>query len=287
MSGQGTNLLGYGNDRVASAIAKEAGDGCSFSLSSTLEVEVGEAIKAMFPFVDCIRFFKGDDSALNAVMSIGRSRTGRMPTIVDPGELTHEELNLLRREANENSTFLVFDERVSGFRFPKYSAGNYYGIIPDLVILGGAIANGLPLFVVGGKFDAMKFDDTKNDSFFAGETLSLAAAKSTLHQLQTKYDLTWLWKQGEAFQDAFNKLGSGLRLVGYPTRLTLMGTPTATALFQQEAAKAGMLFGRETFMSFPLANEWKDAMEAIRGIVMKIMSNQVRLESELPKELCV
>lgn len=285
MSGQGTCLLGYDCSPVLSAISGAASYGSSFSMASVAEVELAESIKAVFPYIDAVRFFKSEDYAKNAVLALSRSRTGRHPDIVDPGEMTVEELNAKRQKCNTDGTFLVFDERLSGFRFPKFSAGNYYGVIPDLVILGGAIANGLPLFVVGGKYDAMKFEDYKNDSFFAGETLALAAAKATIHQLQTKCDLVWLWNQAESFQDTFNKFWPGLRMVGYPTRLTLMGAPHVTALFQQEAAKAGMLFGKETFINFPLASEWKQSIDAIRAIVMKIQSNQVRLESELPKGL--
>lgn len=284
MSGQGTNLLGYANDRVSAAVAKEVGDGFSFSLSSTLEVETAEKIKELFPYIDCVRFLKNDDAALSAVTAIAKSRTGRLPAMVEPGEMTNEELTEARTVANRNGEFLVFDERDSGFRFPRYSAGCYYGVVPDLVLLGGAIANGLPLTVIGGKYDAMAFDDVKNDSLYAGETLALAAAKATMLQLQTKLDLSWLWKQAEAFQDAFNAIWSDVRLVGYPTRLTLMARPEIRAMFMQEACKAGMLFGRETYMNFPLAHEWRDAMEPIRCIVMKIQCNQVTLESDLPKE---
>jgi glutamate-1-semialdehyde 2,1-aminomutase len=179
---------------------------------------------------------------------------------------------------------LIFDEVITGFRWPKFSVSAYTGITPDLIVLGKAVANGMPLAAVGGKKAVMNAAEYFVSSTYAGEVLSLAAAKKTMELLQSRFDVDWLWRQGQAFIDEFNSFAPDLVTIdGYPSRGVLKGEPLNKALFQQEACKAGLLFGPSWFFNFPAAKDWRDAMPPIKGIFMRLKTGNVKLEGELPK----
>lgn len=276
----GTNLLGYGNERVNTAIVEQVFHGYSHSLATYLEIETAEKVKELFPFVDTVKFFKSGEEALSWAIQAARQFSTE-PVTVKPSERLNE-LNALREGANRSLSHLIFDERESGFRFPKYSVSGYTGVIPDFIVLGGALANGMPLAAVGAKAHLMNFG-ASTPSPFDGETLSLAAAKATMTLLQTKLDLSWLWEKGQAFMDWFNRLWPGeLTIEGFPTMGSLVGERATVALFMQEASKAGLLFGPRYFFNFPMAGEIENAKGTIEAIVCKIKGGGVVLEGEPP-----
>ena len=73
-----------------------------------------------------------------------------------------------------------------------------------------------------------------------------------------------------------------VRIEGYPSRGILAGDPLAKALFMQEACLAGMLFGPSWFYNFPLVEEAKTAMGAIKAILGRIDRGEVKLRGEMP-----
>src|SRR5262249_27935042 len=74
--------------------------------------------------------------------------------------------------------------RVGGgaaFRRAIGGAAERYGVRPDLVVLGKALANGFPLAAVGGRADLMAAATrTWISSTLATEAVALAAARATL-----------------------------------------------------------------------------------------------------------
>lgn len=205
------------------------------------------------------------------------------PIITDASPARIQWLQQLRNACTKYGVMLIFDEIITGFRFPKHSVACYTGIIPDIICLGKALANGMPLAAVGGKYDVMNCAEYFVSSTYAGETLSLVAATATMRQLQTKNDIEWLWKQGQAFLDEFNSvMPDRLRIDGFPVRGVFVGDTLTKALFWQEAVKAGMLFGASWWMSFPMAEEYKNAMGAIKTILERVKRGEIQLEGELP-----
>jgi len=75
--GLGTNLLGYANAQIASAITIQARSGISPSLSTTLEVDFLERIKEVVPFIDVSKIFKTGTEACLASLKMARGYTGR------------------------------------------------------------------------------------------------------------------------------------------------------------------------------------------------------------------
>jgi len=335
VTGLGTNIIGYGHDRVNAAISAQLAHGYSHSLATHLELEAAEKLKELFPFVDAVKWLKTGSDACLAAVKIARAATGKNivlsdgyhgwgddfvsltppatgvpprdwigklserehwlsqpdvaavivePVITDASDARREWLQQLRADCTKNGVLLIFDEIITGFRWPKFSVAECWGITPDLICLGKAIANGMPLACVGGKYAVMNCGEYFISSTYAGETLSLAAAKEVMTLLQTTYECSWLWANGQRFLDEFNSLlPDRITLEGYPSRSAFKGDPLTRALFMQECCRAGMLVGPSFWMNYPLIDEAKNAMVSIRAIMERIKRGEVKLDGELPK----
>jgi glutamate-1-semialdehyde 2,1-aminomutase len=96
-------------------------------------------------------------------------------------EPTREWLETLRAETTRVGAVLVFDEIKTAFRLAVGGAAQRYGVHPDLVVLGKAMANGFPLAAVGGRADVMNgVTRTWISSTLATESVALAAARAAL-----------------------------------------------------------------------------------------------------------
>ena len=113
------------------------------------------------------------------------ARAGRLAAVViEPvivAEPTREWLQMLRDETARAGAVLVFDEIKTAFRIALGGAVEKYGVRPDLVVIGKALANGFPLAAVGGRADLMEaVARTWISSTLATESVSLAAARATI-----------------------------------------------------------------------------------------------------------
>lgn len=194
-----------------------------------------------------------------------------------------EWLRLLREKCTKTGTVLIFDEVITGFRFPRLSVSQYYGITPDLICLGKAMANGLPISVVGGKRNIMNCDQYFVSSTFAGDTVSLTAAQKTMQLITTKHSVDQLWESGKRFIQVFNTFHDGLKIEGYSTRGIFKGDEMVKALFFQEACKAGFLFGPSFFFNFAHISLSDQVLNSCRDILLRIKTGSVKLQGELPK----
>jgi glutamate-1-semialdehyde 2,1-aminomutase len=334
IGGLGTNLLGYGNFHVGEAVMRRFMQGATLSLSSQLEVEAAERLKAIVPWTELWKFTKSGTEACNAAIKIARAYTGRdlvlsdgyhghgddfislsapalgvpkrpwmsrldpdlikdaaavivEPVVTDYSRERKAYLESLKAECEKHGTVLIFDEIITGFRFPGLTVSKYFGIEPDLILLGKAIGGGLPLSAIGGKKAVMNCGEYFISGTFFGETVSLAACMETINLLKkdgTKYSIDELWKSGQQFLDRFNELSPHLKIVGYPTRGVFEGSDLVKALFWQEACKAGILFGPSWFFNFPLASETDAVIPICRDIFSRIHLGGVRLEGQMPKK---
>jgi glutamate-1-semialdehyde 2,1-aminomutase len=101
------------------------------------------------------------------------------PVILEPP--TPEWIAVLREETLRAGAILIADEIKTVCRLAVGGACERFGIRPDLVVMGKAIANGFPLAAVGGRADVMDaVSRTWISSTLASETVSLAAARATL-----------------------------------------------------------------------------------------------------------
>ena len=62
----------------------------------------------------------------------------------------------LRALATRKGVLLIFDEVVTGFRYARGGAQEYFGVAPDLTALGKVVGGGLPAGAVVGRADVME-----------------------------------------------------------------------------------------------------------------------------------
>ena len=64
-------------------------------------------------------------------------------------------MQFVRDQATANDIVLIYDETLSAFRTGPGCAQGYYGVTPDLCVLGKAVANGGAIVVIAGKAEVM------------------------------------------------------------------------------------------------------------------------------------
>lgn len=114
--------------------------------------------------------------------------TGNMGVIIPDRKF----IEGLRKLCDENSTVLIFDEVMTGFRLGKGGAQELLGITPDLTTFGKIIGGGLPVGAYGGKQEIMDMLAPKGPVYQAGtlsgNPLAMAAGITTLRLLDETPD---------------------------------------------------------------------------------------------------
>jgi glutamate-1-semialdehyde 2,1-aminomutase len=130
--------------------------------------------------------------------------------VVEPvvvAEPTREWLDALRAETQKVGAVLIFDEIKTAFRLAIGGAGERYGVLPDLAVLGKALANGFPLAVVGGRADLMAAATrTWISSTLATEGVALAAARATLETFEREAVCDHLHRVGTRLLHGLHRL---------------------------------------------------------------------------------
>jgi glutamate-1-semialdehyde aminotransferase len=188
------------------------------------------------------------------------------PVVFD--EPTNNFLHKIREICTEKGIVLIFDEMWTGFRMALGGAQEYFGIRADLATFSKAVANGMPISILTGKYKIMKL--LENDVFFfttfGGEALSLAAAKETILEIKEKNVIEYLDRQGKKLKNGYNKLVDLMKVpfskaIGYNFRSMITfnsayGNPLEMkSYFQQELLKNGILWSGFHNMSYSHSDE--------------------------------
>lgn len=208
------------------------------------------------------------------------------PVITDYSDTRRAWLQALREKCTKHGALLIFDEVITGFRFPKFSVSQYFNITPDLILIGKAMAGGLPLAAVGGKAEVMDSNYFVS-STFAGEILSLVGCKAICELLtgSHRFDMDKLWESGRDFIKRFNDLTRGLITIeGYPTRGVFKAdNPRLKAILFQEAAKAGILLCNSWFYNFALTAHDFYFFTFLKDFMDRLDKDELVLEGNMPK----
>jgi glutamate-1-semialdehyde aminotransferase len=201
------------------------------------------------------------------------------PVILDYGFQRREFITRLRSACDQHGIVLIFDETITGFRFKKLSVANYWGIHPDLTIMGKALANGLPLSVVGGKSGIMGCDYFVS-STYSGDRLALEAGIECLKLIGGEFNPSHLWDKGLEFIERMNEvLNPSIELLGYPTRGSFTGNKMLKTLYFQEMVKLGWFFHPHTWFYNKYLHQHLDhVVECSKTVVRRILSGDVKLE---------
>jgi glutamate-1-semialdehyde 2,1-aminomutase len=168
---------------------------------------------------------------------------------VDPGFLS--AVAAMTRDAG---ALLIFDEIMTGFRYPTGSVQRATGVVPDGACLGKALAAGMPLSAFVGRADVLQrtMGRIHYGPTYKGEVYSLAAARAALAIYRREPVAEHVRRHGEQLRRevdaACAETGIAARLVGPPFRMGIVfEAPDAgergliRALYCQELLKGGIL----------------------------------------------
>ncbi len=129
----------------------KAGSGAlTQSVPDSLGVPRGCTESTLVAEYNDISFFKEHGNEIAAVIvEPVAANMGVVPPV--PGFLEG-----LREITKQYKSLLVFDEVITGFRLAKGGAQEYFGIVPDITVLGKIAGGGMPLAVYGGRRDVME-----------------------------------------------------------------------------------------------------------------------------------
>ncbi len=248
--------------------------------------------------------FKYND--IDSLKKIFEKNKGQIATVImEAAQLEAPNKGFLeevKKIAHGNGALLIFDEVVTGFRFSKGGAQEYFGVIPDLCCLAKSLGNGLPISAVAGKKEIMEnTEDVITSMTYGEECLSMVGAIEVLNEIEEKPIIKHIWELGAAFQKEYNNLtqkyGINTKCIGFPCRLELSFSDYKNfkrkeikAYFLQETAKKGIIFGMHIFMTYSHKKEHiKKALKVCEEVFKKIKSleeiDKLPLEGELPVEL--
>ncbi|MBV8756664.1 MAG: aminotransferase class III-fold pyridoxal phosphate-dependent enzyme [Deltaproteobacteria bacterium] len=169
----------------------------------------------------------------------------------------------VRDLATKHGAVLIFDEVITGFRYARGGAQQYFGVTPDLCSMGKGMANGVPISVVAGTREFMEpFEEIFFSFTFGGETTAIAAALATLDVMEKHDYWAHCWRLGKRVQDGYRALAKEHNLAaitdcaGMPPWTVVTFTDHAPykslelkTLFQQEMLRRGILFSGSQFIS--------------------------------------
>jgi glutamate-1-semialdehyde 2,1-aminomutase len=156
--------------------------------------------------------FPNDLETLRRTLWLNRLRGGTAAIIVEPlgpesgTRPVHRNFNReLRKLCDEFSTLLIFDEVVTGFRVGMGGAQGYFGVKPDITVLGKCLTGGYPMAGgIGGRRDVMMLlaggiGRTSKRAFVGGtlsaNPLSCAAGCFAIQEMRRT---NAAWKAGRA-----------------------------------------------------------------------------------------
>jgi glutamate-1-semialdehyde aminotransferase len=185
-------------------------------------------------------------------------------------------LHRVRDLAHRHGAVFVWDEIVTGLRWAKGGAQEYYGVVPDLACFGKALGNGLPIAaVVGGRALMSEFSRVFVSMTYGGDALALAAARAVLDEIERQPVIEHLWGTGAYWlagaRAAVGGSGVAMRVGGAGPRSHFefqdqdgFDAIEVRALFLQECIKRGVLFGVPIFMSW--GHEVADIDETVETV---------------------
>lgn len=141
------------------------------------------------------------------------------------GEADVEFLQTIADAARKVNALLIFDEIVTGFRYPQGSVQKATGVIPDLTCLGKALASGMPLSALLGPYRIFleHFHKTHFCPTFRGEVYSLAAARAAIGIYRSEPVAEHIWRYGQALRrgihDVCGQVGVAGECTGPPFRM--------------------------------------------------------------------
>ena len=237
------------------------------------------------------QFTYNDISSLEQIFTKQENQVAAV--ILEPMNVAFPIDNFLHKVqalCEKHGAVLIFDETITGFRYHLGGAQTLFGVTPDLATFGKGMANGYPISAVVGRREIMMLmEDIFFSGTFAGETLSLAAAKATIQFMETYDVVAHVTTMGEKLlaglrqQIASLNADSWLSLSGHPVwsflNIGAQGDYNAIqlkSLFLQEMALRGFLLGGGHNLSFAHKSSDIDALLLAYKEVLPLLANTIQ-----------
>jgi glutamate-1-semialdehyde aminotransferase len=176
-------------------------------------------------------------------------------------EPSAEWLAVVREETRRVGARLIFDEVKTACRVAPGGAVERWGGEPDLVVVGKAIANGMPLAAVGGSDEAMEgIGKTWISSTLATEFVSLAAAHATIGTIRSGDVTQALARSGARLREGMELLAEKhpaivRKVTGIPVMCAFEWVDDDVgARVALECARRGLIFKRTPWNFVSLAH---------------------------------
>ncbi len=102
-------------------------------------------------------------------------------------------LKFLREITEKYGAVLIFDEVITGFRLAYGGAQEYYGVTPDMTVLGKIVGGGMPLAAYGGRREIMEciapLGSVYQAGTLSGNPIAVTAGIATLSILKRDRDI--------------------------------------------------------------------------------------------------
>jgi glutamate-1-semialdehyde 2,1-aminomutase len=134
------------------------------------------------------------------------------PVMGNVGPIPPDEgyLQDVRKITKEHDVVLIFDEVITGFRLALGGAQEFYGVDPDLTILGKIVGGGFPIGVFGGKRELMELIAPSGPVYqagtFSGNPISITAGLKTIEVLERDGVPEKLNARGEQMRNALREI---------------------------------------------------------------------------------
>jgi 4-aminobutyrate aminotransferase-like enzyme len=135
---------------------------------------------------------------------------GRGGIVVPPDDF----LSKLRKFCDSHGLLLIFDEIYTGFcRTGRWFAGEHWGVVPDIVCVGKAMAGGFPMSACIGRAEVMdSWPESRGEaihtSTFLGNPLGCAAAMAAIGEMKRLKLDTRSRELGEWFSTRLARFGN-------------------------------------------------------------------------------
>ncbi|MCQ4632351.1 glutamate-1-semialdehyde 2,1-aminomutase [Shinella sp. CPCC 100929] len=172
-------------------------------------------------------------------------------------------LHDLQELCHQNGALFILDEMITGFRWARGGAQEYYGLRPDLSCFGKALGNGFAISALAGRRELMELGGIEQverprvfllSTTHGAETHAMAAAIATMHVYAQEPVISRLRRQGLRLKAGIEQaiVHHGLQrfvsVAGHPACLTYAtrgreGTPSQAfrTLLLQETIRRGVL----------------------------------------------
>jgi glutamate-1-semialdehyde 2,1-aminomutase len=212
---------------------------------------------------DTLRFPYNDVAALEHLLEAHRGQVACL--VMEAAAAVEPEpgyLEAVRALCDRHGVVLVVDEMITGFRWHELGAHHLYGLRPDLVTFGKAMANGFSVSALAGSRDLMRLGGIDHDgqrvfllsTTHGAESHELVAAREVWRTYDEEPVIATLYERGRrlaegvrvaaaerGLSDHFHVLGRDCNLVYATLDDDGNRSQELRTLFLQETVRRGLL----------------------------------------------